>query len=312
MTKTLTRDSCDTTNQPPPTPFDPSKLSTTAMAFDEIQYPPGFGYKDLVAWGSTGLVVLDRATQTVIKSPFNPENGSPIAREREIYERLAERGRHQGTLLYHGEFEGGGIRLEYASNLDLQSFVQREEVGPALRLHWMIQLADALAFVHDARIIHGDFTTANVFLDDGLNARLADFAGSSIDSSRLLVEVTASHLYPGNLLSAQGDIFAFGSVMYELGTGKRPYAGLSETDIKSLFQRGEFPDVTSLASLGRIIRTCWEGGYDDSKTLVKDLQLIRDTPSTAPDASSLAHFLVGLAAIVLAGLIWTRSARAAR
>ncbi|KND86741.1 Megakaryocyte-associated tyrosine-protein kinase [Tolypocladium ophioglossoides CBS 100239] len=251
------------------------------MPLDDIRYPSGFGYKDLVAWGSTGLIVFDSATQTVIKTPFNQENGNPIQREREIYERFTELGKHQGILSYHGEVEGGGIRLEYASKHDLQSFIQREHVDPGLRLRWMIQLANALAFIHDAGIIHGNLTTSNVFLDDGLNAKLADFAGSSIDSSPLLVTVTASHEYPGNLLSAQGDIFAFGSAMYEVATGKRPYAALSEADIQSLFQKGEFPDVTSLGSLGHIIRTCWDGGYEDSKALVKDLEAIRDTPDMA-------------------------------
>ncbi|POR35757.1 Megakaryocyte-associated tyrosine-protein kinase, partial [Tolypocladium paradoxum] len=220
----------------------------------------------------TGLVVLDSATQTVIKTPFNPRDCYPIQREREVYERLAERGRHQGTLSYHGEVDGGGIRLEFASKLDLQSFIQGQDVDPGLRLRWIIQLADTLAFIHDAGIIHGDLTTANVFLDDGLNARLADFAGSSIDLSPLLVEVTASHLYPGNLLSAQGDIFALGSVIYEVTTGKGPYAGLSDASIRSLFQKGDFPDVTSLGRLGDIIRTCWGGGYEDSKALVKELK----------------------------------------
>ncbi|KAM3436248.1 hypothetical protein NHJ13734_005188 [Beauveria thailandica] len=261
------------------------------MANDEIQYPPGFGLKDVVAWGSTGLVVLDSATQTVIKTPFDPENNSPILREREIYERLAKKGKHPGTLSYYGQVDGGGIRLEYASKLDLQSFLHHQRVNPGLRLCWMIQLADALAFIHDAGIIHGDLTSANVFLDDRMNARLADFAGSSIDSSPLLVEVTASHLYPGNLLSPQGDIFALGSVLYEVTTGKRPYAGLSDASIQSMFQKGEFPDVTSLGSLGHIIRTCWDGGYKDSKALVKDLEAIRDAQDMAlpPEAEGVTR-----------------------
>ena len=132
----------------------PEFKSATAMADDEIHYPAGFGLKDVVAWGSTGLVVLDSATQTVIKTPFNPEDSSPIRREREIYERLAERGRHQGILSYHGGVDGGGIRLEYASNHDLQSFIEQQHPDRGLRLCWMFQLADALAFIHDAGIIH--------------------------------------------------------------------------------------------------------------------------------------------------------------
>lgn len=140
------------------------------------------------------------------------------------------------------------------------------------RLHWMIQIADALDFIHTAGIIHGDLTTANIFLDGGLKAKLADFAGSSIDSSPLLIAVTASHEYPGDTLSVQGDIFAFGSVMYEVMTGERPYAALSEANVRARYLSKDFPDITSLDSLGRIIRACWEGSYNGSKALAKDLR----------------------------------------
>ncbi|EJP69068.1 spindle assembly checkpoint kinase [Beauveria bassiana ARSEF 2860] len=246
------------------------------MAYNKIQYPPGFGLKDVVAWGSTGLVVLDSASQTVIKTPFSPENEILIRREQEIYERLAKRGKHPGTLSYFGEVNGGGIRLEFAPKLDLHSFLRHQSVNLDLALDWMIQLADALAFIHDAGIIHGDLTSANVFIDDGMNVRIADFAGSSIDLSPLLVEVTTSHQYPGNLLSPQGDIFALGSILYEVTAGKRPYVGLSDTTIQSRFQKGDFPEVSSIGSLGHVIVTCWNGGYEDGKALVNDLQAIRE------------------------------------
>lgn len=243
------------------------------MPLDEIQYPPGFGLKDVVAWGSTGLVVLDATTQTVIKTPFDDEFGPSIQRERLIYERLTELGGHDGILSYHGGVDGRGIRLGYASKHDLQSFIQEQNsLDLRLRLRWMIQLAETLDFIHSAGIIHGDLTTSNMFLDDRLNLKLADFAGSSIDSEPLLVTVTVSHEYPGDLSSTQGDIFAFGSAMYEIMTGERPYSSLSEVDTRMRYQNKEFPDVASLGSLGHVIRACWEGSYRNSKALAKDLK----------------------------------------
>ncbi|KAG7123568.1 L-type lectin-domain containing receptor kinase V.9 [Verticillium longisporum] len=202
------------------------------MASDDIPFPPGLGVDDIVAWGSTGLVVLESATETV-------------------------------------------------------SFVKRHEVNSALRLRWMTQIADALAFIHDAVIIHGDLTPANVLLDDELNAKLSDFAGSSIDSLPLLTQVPPSYQYPKDLLSIHGDMFAFAALMYELTIGKRPYADLCETDIEALFEKGEFPDVASLGSLGDIIRTCWKGGYESTHLLLKDLKLIQDTAATHNQGNTL-------------------------
>ena len=111
-----------------------------------------------------------------------------------------------------------------------------------------------------------------MFLDDKLNLKLADFAGSSIDLEPLLVAVTVSHEYPGDLLSTQGDIFAFGSAKYEVMTGERPYSSLSEVDTRMRYQNKEFPDVASLGSLGHVIRACREGSYSNSKALAKHLK----------------------------------------
>ncbi|KAM9877595.1 kinase [Verticillium dahliae] len=280
------------------------------MPFDEIQYPPGFGLKDVVAWGSTGLIVLDAATQTIIKTPFDDEFRPSIQRERLIYERLTELGGHDGILPYHGGVDGGGICLGYASKHDLQSFIQEQNrLDLRLRLRWMIQLAETLDFIHDAGIIHGDLTTSNMLLDDRLNLKLADFAGSSIDLQPLLVTITASHEYPGDLLSTQADIFAVGSAMYEIMTGERPYSSLSEVDTRMRFKNKEFPDIASLGSLGHVIRACWEGSYSNSKALAKDLKAIRDASNTIASDTCLPHILFGIGAIVLAALVYRKLTR---
>ena len=95
-------------------------------------------------------------------------------------------------------------------------------------------------------VIYGDLTSKNVFLDENLNAKLADYAGSSLDGSPLLVAVTASYRYPGLALSIKGDLFTFGSVLYEIMTRVAPYHTLSEADIYARYLKGEFPKTKSL------------------------------------------------------------------
>lgn len=148
---------------------------------------------------------------------------------------------------------------------------------------WILQLAEALDFVHKAGIIHGDLTVANVFLDGELHVKLADFAGSSIDSLPLLVAITLSSEYRGNLLSPQGDLFAFGSLAYELLTGTRPYATLSEAQVRARYEQRDFPDVTSLGSTGRVIRSCWEGDYRSSQDVANDLKSKYFLPDSVPN-----------------------------
>ncbi|KAL2021259.1 hypothetical protein VTK56DRAFT_7338 [Thermocarpiscus australiensis] len=248
----------------------------------QIRYPSGFGLGDVVSWGTTGLVVLDKSSNTVIKVPFDYDSEECLLRmqrEREVYERFAQRGGHEGLLSYHGTFESG-IRLEYAPNHNLRLHVRDSSVSSAQRLRWAIQVAEAIQFVHDAGVIHGDLTCANIFLDASLQAKVANFAGSSIDGSPLLVLITESHEFPGPLLSIQADLFALGSVLYEFTTGHPPYEGLGDTEIRARYQKGRFPETGCLGAVGRIIEQCWRGSYSETKRIVEDLRSIASLPET--------------------------------
>jgi serine/threonine protein kinase len=108
-----------------------------------------------------------------------------------------------------------------------------------------------------------------------LDVKLGDFAGSSLNGSELLVGVTPSHESPGSASSTQGDIFAFGSVVYEIMTGKAPYSGLSESEIVARYKRGEFADTASLGEIGVLIRKCWMGQYDGCTQLADDLRSLQ-------------------------------------
>lgn len=236
---------------------------------DQIQFPSGFGMKDLLAYGTTGMVFLDKDTDTVIKTPHDEENSDAIAREQQIYERFVQRGGHKGLLCYHGTF-GSGIRLEYAPNNNIRTYLDNHDVDEAAKMRWAVQIAEALDFAHQAGVIHGDINGFNVFLDGRLDARLADFAGSSLDGSSLLIVVAESHCSPGPLLSAEADIFALGSTLYEVMTGSRPYAGLFDAEITKRYARGEFPDVSSLGVIGDIITKCWQREYMECSQVVRD------------------------------------------
>jgi serine/threonine protein kinase len=238
---------------------------------DEIHFPSGFTM-DLIAYGDTGLVLLDTSTDTVVKASPGGERSDAMAVEQHIYERFVQRGGHKGILIYHGTFEWG-IRLEHASHGNIRSYLENHPTDKLRRIRWTVQVAEALDFAHQCGIIHGDINGFNVLLDRRLDAKLADFAGSSLDGSPLLIGVTASHEYPGPLLCTnKADIFAFGSTLYELMNESRPYAGLSDTAIKQRYTRGEFAETGSLRIVGSIITKCWQGKYKECREVVRDLK----------------------------------------
>lgn len=263
-----------------------------ALHDDDIQYPSGFGLSDVIAWGTTGLVVLDRPSNTVIKTPFDPQNErcmKQIARERDVYERFIRRGGHEGVLAFYGPFERG-LRLEFAPNFTLRAYNQDHHTDREQRLRWAVQIARAIKFIHGAGVIHGDLTCANIYLDKDLNARVGDFAGSSLDGSPLLVLVTESHAFPGSPLSIQADLFAFGSVIYEIMTTHCPYDGLDETEITARYASGKFPETESLGAVGTIINKCWQGTYSASDDIINDLiGILLQSPKVNPRLTRVAE-----------------------
>lgn len=56
-----------------------------------------------------------------------------------------------------------------------------------------MQIAETLRFIHRAGVIYGDLTSANVFIDNNFNPKVANFARSSLDQSPLLIKSSASY-----------------------------------------------------------------------------------------------------------------------
>ena len=219
------------------------------------------------------MICLDEASRTIVKSPHGEENQADIAIERRIYERIREHGGHEGLLHYHGPYESG-LRLEFACNGSLRSFLRKHasDINLEQQLRWARQIVDALCFIHSINIIHGDVTCSNILLDERLDAKLADFGGSSLDGSPLLVSVTTSHQYLGPALSIQGDIFALGSTLYEIMTGNVPYHAFPEEEIKARYLQRQFPETKSLGPIGDIITHCWYSYYSSFDAIITDIK----------------------------------------
>jgi serine/threonine protein kinase len=235
----------------------------------EMKIPTGLNVKDIIAWGTSGLVFLDSASQIVIKSPHSEEDEAAIEIERDIYERFRQQGGHEGLLQYFGPFETG-IRLEFAQNHGLLPYIRKHESDISLeqRLRWCEEISSTLSFIHANKVVHGDFKGNNIFLDGTLHTKVADFGGSSLDESKLLVMVTASHRSPGILKSTDADIFALASCFYEILTGQAPYAGCEEEEIMDLFSQSKFPETTSLGPMGGIIKGCWQGKFTSANEVL--------------------------------------------
>jgi serine/threonine-protein kinase len=115
------------------------------------------------------------------------------------------------------------LAMEYVAGQDLQSADVPLAVGDALRV--LVQLASALAYAHQAGVVHRDLKPGNVILDGG-RAKIIDFGLAKIAADEGLTRLTedqqalGSPLYwaPEQSTNKQvgppADIYALGGIAY--------------------------------------------------------------------------------------------------
>ena len=200
--------------------------------------------------GAMGVVyraedpVLDR--QLAIKTVFVPADDV----DRSEYEaRFTQEARAAGKLghpgivtIYDVGREGAMVymAMELLEGVDLgaQAAARRFSVPEAVSI--AERVADALAFAHDRGVVHRDIKPPNIMLVGGGRVKIMDFGIARMRSSDLKTQTglmmgTPRYMSPeqvaGRPVDQRSDIFSLGTVLYELLTGTKLFAGDDATEI---------------------------------------------------------------------------------
>src|SRR5262249_23339841 len=105
--------------------------------------------------------------------------------------------------------------------------LQRDPLGKA---ELFVQLLRALVYLHRRGIVHRDLKPSNILVDDSGQLKVLDF-GISVHSETQRADVnaagTAAYMAPemlgGAAPSPAADLYAVGTMMYEVFAGKHPF-----------------------------------------------------------------------------------------
>lgn len=247
--------------------------------------PPPHGYRQIVpSPGGCSVVRISHDLKTVIKTPFSfytdgcDEKRIKSSQHRvqfsiEAIEREKEIFRHLGNhpaILECLEISDVGIVFPYKQNGNLRDYLADMTVTKPseLKTAWIRSALAAFDFIHSKGVLQADVSARNFLVNDDLSIVLCDFSGSAIGDKESSVAHETRYSRTLGDVSLEAEIFAIGSLIYEISTEEAPYKDLKDEVVQGLFEERTFPD-TSYVVLGDIVMRCWTGDFSSVRHIIE-------------------------------------------
>jgi serine/threonine protein kinase len=174
-------------------------------------------------------------------------------------------GEHKGILPCL-QITDSGLVFPYLKNGNLRHFLcnSRELITFSTKLDWIQTALRSIEFIHSKDVLQADISARNFLVANDLSLSLCDFAGSTVGTRKNLVRPETRYEKVRGTepidISVDSEVFAIGSLIYEISTGKRPYDEIEDDEVENLFSQRVFPTTNGLY-FGGIIDNCWLGQY---------------------------------------------------
>jgi serine/threonine protein kinase len=197
------------------------------------------------------------------------------------------------------------IAMEYVDGVNLKTYMSRHKLTTIHIADISLQIASALAAAHAKGIVHRDIKPGNLIVSEAGSVKVLDFGlarrfrtadtdelnrqGSTIPGQPM---GTANYMAPERILQLpldpRSDLFSLGVVLYEMATGRLPFAGASPSETVSNVLDKDPDSLTTLAPqhkalepvVNRLLAKRASDRYGSATDLITAL-----TPLAAPAAT---------------------------
>ncbi|MFH1017369.1 MAG: protein kinase [Pseudomonadota bacterium] len=193
-----------------------------------------------IGGGGMGIVyaALDRrlGRKVALKVLIPRALDSKAEEERFLHEaRVAAKLSHRHIVAFYDAGKQSDrlyLVMEFVEGPNLLELIRSQGPLPVPKtVAFLVQLADALAFAHERKIVHRDIKSANVLISKEHNVKVADFGlarfltNAQITATRKIGSplYMAPELIVGDKYDHRVDLYSLGVVAYEMLTGKPPF-----------------------------------------------------------------------------------------
>jgi serine/threonine protein kinase len=205
------------------------------------------------------------------------------------------------------------MAMEYIQGVELRTlFTEGQPMGVTQALSIAAQVAEGLAYAHQAGVVHRDIKPANIMVVADGPVKITDFGIARMRASADLTQTgmmlgSPKYMSPeqviGKRADHRSDIFSLGVIVYEMLTGAAPFSGENITALMYQIVNFAPPAPSSVNKavpemldfiLAKMLAKPVEERYADAREVARDLREC-ERSLAAPPAASAAGRPAGLA-----------------
>ncbi|KAG2249000.1 hypothetical protein Bca4012_087668 [Brassica carinata] len=278
-----------------------------------------FSQENIIGEGSLGRVYRAEFPNGKVMAVKKIDNAALSLQEEDCFLEAVSnmsRLRHPNIVPLGGYCTEHGQRLlvyEYVGNGNLDDMLHLND-DRSLALTWNARVkvalgtAKALEYLHEVclpSIVHRNFKSANILLDEELNPHLSDCGLAALNPNterQVSTQVVGSFGYSApefalsGIYTVKSDVYTFGVVMLELLTGRKPLDS-SRTRAEQSLVRWATPQLHDIDALSKMVDPSLNGMYP-AKSLSRFADIIalciQPEPEFRPPMSEVVQQLVRL------------------